>query len=212
MAFVGFEGLDGSGKTSLIQRTVSHLTQSNIDALVTREPGGTPLSEEIRRLLLRTDGDAPTARCEILLYEASRAQHVDRVIKPALDQGRWVLCDRFTASTVAFQAGGRKIQETEVEWLNRFATSGHEPDLTVLLDLDTDTSLARQQKRFQATGEKADRLESEARDFHERVRQAYLRQAKTNPTKWLVLDASQTLESMFNVLLNTFQEKKWLVS
>lgn len=212
MAFVVFEGLDGSGKTSLIQRTVAHLTQSNIDVLVTREPGGTPLSEEIRRLLLRTDGASPTARCEILLYEAARAQHVDQVIKPALDQGRWVLCDRFTASTVAFQAGGRHIQETEVEWLNRFATRGHSPELTVLLDLDTDTSLARQQKRFQTTGEKADRLESEARDFHERVRQSYLRQAQTNPTAWLVLDASQSLESMFNVLVRTFQEKKWLAS
>jgi len=188
------------------------LTQSGIKFHVTREPGGTPVGEELRNLVLKFKGDTPSAKCEILIYEAARAQHVDRVIAPTLKKGEWVLCDRFTASTVAFQAGGRALKDDEVNWLNHFATSGLEPHLNILLDLSTEESLARQKKRFEATGETADRLESEERDFHERVRVNYLNQAQKNPTRWLVIDASQTPENMFKQLIQRLTEKKWLES
>ncbi|MEQ1876598.1 MAG: dTMP kinase [Bdellovibrionia bacterium] len=212
MAFLVFEGLDGSGKTTLMKKTSEYLTQSGVKFVITREPGGTPVGEELRNLVLKFKGDTPSAKCEILIYEAARAQHVDQVIGPALARKEWVLCDRFTASTVAFQAGGRALKDDDVKWLNEFATSGLEPDLNVLLDLSTEESAARQKKRFAATGETADRLESEKKDFHERVRVNYLNQAKKNPTRWLVIDASQTPENMFKQLVQRLTEKKWLES
>jgi dTMP kinase len=212
MIFLVFEGLDGSGKTSLIQHTSSFLTLRNIPCIVTREPGGTPLGEELRKIILRREGDTPSPRSELLLYEAIRAHHVDRVITPALAKKQWVICDRFTASSVAFQTGGRGIQTESVHWLNDFATGGLQPHLNVLLDLSHEKSLERQQKRFAATGETADRFESEQSEFHQRVRQSYLAQARQNPTNWLVLDASQTTENMFKQLTKRLAEKKWLES
>src|SRR5688572_8822456 len=128
MAFLVFEGLDGSGKTSLIKLTAEHLTRNGITPLITREPGGTPLGEEIRKILLRKEGDTPTPRCEILLYEAIRAHHVDQAIIPALQRKQWVLCDRFTPSSVAFQAGGRYLKAQDIEWLNEFAIGQTKPD------------------------------------------------------------------------------------
>src|SRR3954464_7993655 len=121
MAFLVFEGLDGSGKSTLIERLAEELKRRGLDLILTREPGGTPLAEDIRKILLRTDAEVPHARTELLLYEASRAQHVERVIKPALRDGRWVLCDRFTASSVSFQSFARKLPRTEIDWLNNYA-------------------------------------------------------------------------------------------
>jgi dTMP kinase len=212
MAFLVFEGLDGSGKTSLIQKVSDFLTQSKIQFVLSREPGGTPLGEELRSVLLRPEGDTPTPRSELLLYEAIRAHHVDRKIKPALEKNQWVLCDRFTASTLAFQTGGRSLKSDDVIWLNRFATQDLEPDLTILLDLTAELAGERQQKRFNSTGETADRFEREKADFHNRVRASYLEQARKNPTRWLVLDASQTTENMFKQLVHTLKEKNWLAS
>ena len=135
MSFIVFEGLDGSGKSSLMAALEKELQQRQIQYHHTREPGGTRLSEEIRNMILRKEGPSPLPRTELLLYIASRAQHVEEVIAPKLQSGSWVLCDRFTASSVAFQGGGREIKESDVHMLNTFATGGLQADLTVLLDL-----------------------------------------------------------------------------
>ncbi|MCB0394156.1 MAG: dTMP kinase [Bdellovibrionales bacterium] len=206
MAFIVFEGLDGSGKSTLIRKLENHLKTQGFHVLVSREPGGTPLGEEVREMLIRTNGDTPTPRTELLLYEASRAQHVDRVIRPFLEKGGWVLCDRFSASSVAFQAGGRKIREEDVNWLNQFATDGLKPTIQVLLDLSYDVSLQRREQRSLQTGQEHDRFEIEKRDFHENVRASFLNQAKNDPGFWCVLDANQSAETLFSSLIESLKK------
>ncbi|GIL16461.1 MAG: thymidylate kinase [Oligoflexia bacterium] len=210
MPFIVFEGLDGSGKSSLMSAFERELQSKGLKTIRTREPGGTPLGDEIREMILRRDGPAPTPRTELLLYEASRAQHVDQVIRPHLEKNDWVLCDRFSASSVAFQAGGRAISEDWVEKLNDFATDGLKPELTVLLDLSVGESRRRRNNRESQGGEKEDRIESEADSFHERVRQAFLRQAQQDPKHWLVLNAGATPEELLKQLNEHVRSLKWL--
>ncbi len=209
MPLIVFEGLDGSGKSSLMAALEAELKTKNIPNIRTREPGGTKLGDEIRAMILRTEGSSPTARTELLLYEASRSQHVDQVIRPHLQQNFWVLCDRFTASSIAFQAGGRSISEEWVEQLNNFATDGVSPDLTVLLDLSVAESRKRRHQRESASGSQQDRIESEADSFHERVRNSFLAQAARDPDHWLVLDASQTPEQLIEKLKNYLRSLGW---
>lgn len=209
MAFIVFEGLDGAGKSSLIQLLVSELKNTGAPHIITREPGGTPLGEELRTILLRTTGEAPVARAELLLYQAIRAQHVEMKIRPALQNKSWVICDRYTASSIAFQAGGRGISEADIVNLNSFSTNQLKPDLFVLLDLPVEESLKRIQKRVDA-GQDKDRFEKEEKDFHERIRSSYLKQAKEAPSDWLVLDARESSETMFSNLKKRLQEKQWL--
>ncbi len=213
MPFIVFEGLDGSGKSTLIAGLSEELKRRNQQVLVTREPGGTPLGDEIRELILRTKGEAPGPRAELLLYEASRAQHVDKVIWPALKKGQWVLCDRFTASSIAFQAGGRELSVEWVRRLNDFATHGLKPDLSILLDLSVEESRARRLGRPSRGPEpKEDRIESEADQFHERVRKAFLQQAQEAPEDWLVLDARQAVLGSLQAVLNLLEKNLWLES
>lgn len=210
MSFLVFEGLDGSGKSSLMAALQRELEKRKIPFHQTREPGGTPLGDEIRNMILRTQGPSPLPRAELLLYEASRAQHVDQVIRPALAQGTWVLCDRFAASSVAFQGGGREISENDVIMLNHFATGGLKADLTILLDLSVEESRRRRQNRGAAVGESEDRIESEADSFHEKVRQSFLKQAGQHPKEWLVLNAQETPEVLFQQLLKALIERNIL--
>lgn len=205
--FIVFEGLDGAGKSTLIQLFKTELEKHQQTVTLTREPGGTEMGEELRQILLRKDKEAPTPHTELLLYEAIRAQHVERLIRPKLEQGHWVLCDRFTASSVAFQAGGRQIAEAEVQWLNAFATGNLTPDITVLLDLTYDEALSRQSHRFQSKGEKADRMESEERDFHERVRASFLKQAQAS-SSWVVLSAMQSPDKLLTLLIQKLKEQR----
>lgn len=214
MIFLVFEGLDGSGKSSLMKRLEEHLLQQNLQFIKTREPGGTPVGDQLRSIILTKNEDSslsPTARTELLLYEASRSQHVDQVIRPALAQKKWVLCDRFTASSIAFQAGGRKISIDQVRWLNSFAIDGVEPHLNILLDLTVEESKKRRLVRQSQGGEQEDRIESEAEVFHQRVREGFLSESKLNPKNWLVLDASQTPDQLFDILLKELRSRKWLV-
>lgn len=212
MPFIAFEGLDGSGKSSLLLALESQLKDSNISYIRTREPGGTALGDEIRQLILRTQGQAPTPRTELLLYEAIRAQHVDLLIRPELDSGKWVLCDRFAASSIAFQAAGRSISFEWVQALNEFATAKLTPDLTVLLDLSVTEAKRRREQRSAQGGGSADRIESEADQFHERVRQSFLEQARIAQSDWLVLDASQKPNELASHLISHLRERKWLTS
>ncbi len=207
MSFLVFEGLDGSGKSSLMVALERELQSKNISFYRTREPGGTPLGDEIRNMILRKEGPAPVSRAELLLYEASRAQHVEQIIRPKLASGVWVLCDRFTASSVAFQGGGRDISETDVVTLNNFATGNLKPDLTILLDLSVEESRRRRQGRGAQNGEEEDRIESEADSFHEKVRQSFLKQAKADTQGWLVLNAQETPQVLFQQLVQALRER-----
>lgn len=206
MRFIAFEGLDGSGKSTLMTGLKKELDRHGLRYVVTREPGGTPLGSSIRQLLLTTDGTPPTPRAEALLYQADRAQNVETLIKPALARGEWVISDRFAASSLAFQAGGRSIRESDVEYLNAFSTDGLEPDLYVLLDLTTEESA----RRLRSRGEPADRFEREKADFHERVRQEYLKLAARQPSRWLTLDASVDASSLVAALSSALKERGWL--
>lgn len=209
--FLVFEGLDGSGKSTLIRGLESELTARGFAFRQTREPGGTPLAEDIRKLLLRTDAEIPVPATELLLYAASRAQHVAGVIQPALRSGQWVLCDRFSASSVSFQSFARGVDRLTVDWLNTFAQQGSAPDLYVLVDVTVDESFRRQAKR-QGEGQKADRMESEKRDFHEAVRRGYLAQAAETPARWLVLDGTLSPSDLLSQLMSKLQERGWLRS
>ena len=211
MFFLVFEGLDGSGKSTLMNEMQNYLNQNNIKFIKTREPGGTSVGDILRSLILTKRTEFPTPRTELLLYQASRAQHVDLVIKPALEAKQWVLCDRFTASSIAFQAGGRQISEAQVNWLNDFATNSLKPDLNILLDLSVEESQKRRQKRESDIQESEDRIESESSSFHQRVREGFLNQASKYPNEWLVLDASLTSTELFQLLINELKGRKWLV-
>lgn len=206
MAFIVFEGLDGSGKSTLIQGLDQELESRKISRLITREPGGTPLAEEIRGLLLKIGDEKPVDRCELLLYEASRAQHVDYKIKPALQRGEWVLCDRFYGSTVAFQCFARGLDRKTTDWLNDYAVGGTHPDLTILLDLSTEESLNRQDSRNDAK----DRMEIEPSDFHKKVREGYLSQAQENPESWFVVDAMESPEVLRSKVIKELERRNWL--
>lgn len=207
--FLVFEGLDGSGKSTLIQFLTQEIAACGHKFTLTREPGGTPLAEEIRHLLLRTEKESPVAPTELLLYAASRAQHVAKVIRPAIENGIWVICDRFTASTVAFQCFARGLSRSDTDWLNQFAIQGTSPDLTILLDISVEESARRQTGRVSG-GQSKDRMESEPSTFHESVRQGYLAQAKESPAAWLVLDARQTPEQLRDEVLRNLKERGWL--
>ncbi len=210
MYFLAFEGLDGSGKSSLMKSLETELKQKNIPFIQTREPGGTTLGEKLRQLILEKSNPAPVPRAELLMYEASRAQLVDELIKPSLAKKNWVLTDRFSASSLAFQGHARGIGWEEVHRLNDFATAGLKPDLTILLDLTVEESEKRRSRREKSQNSQADRIESENREFHEKVRQGFLKAAAENPTQWIVLDASQTPEQLFQILHAELKKRKWL--
>ncbi|HMN69928.1 MAG TPA: dTMP kinase [Bdellovibrionales bacterium] len=207
MRFIAFEGLDGSGKSTLIHGLKAEFETRGQGYVISREPGGSELGVEIRQMLLRNLGPAPVPRAEALLYQADRAQHVDTVIRPALEQKKWVLSDRFAASSVAFQAGGRALSVPQIDWLNEFSTAGLKPDLYVLLDLTVEESM----KRLAGRPGEADRFELESRDFHEKVRQAYLRMASAEPARWLVLPAADKPGDLRARLLGALKDRRWLV-
>ena len=211
MRFLSFEGLDGSGKSTLIRGLCLELERRGLTVRVTREPGGTPLAEEIRSLILRTGDEAPVGPTEILLYEASRAQHVAKVIKPSLALGEWVLCDRYSESTVAFQCFARGIDRTDVDRLNHFAEQGVRPELVVLLDLSVEASRRRQNRRAsEDETQSLDRMEREADDFHERVRQGFLAQVQEEPTRWCVLDADLSASELLDRTVKELETRGWL--
>lgn len=184
--FVTFEGGEGSGKTSQIERLGDRLCAQGIESLTTREPGGTPAAEAIRSILLGS-GESPSGLSEAFLMEAARADLVFRVIRPALEAGVVVLCDRYADSTLAYQGAGRGIEASVLEQLNRAATQGLDPDLTILFDLDPETGI----RRREAMSGTANRLDREPLEFHRRVRQRYLELARRDPARWVVLDAAQ---------------------
>jgi dTMP kinase len=190
-AFITLEGPEGCGKTTQIQRLAEQLRAAGVPVLLTREPGGTRTGEAIRQLLQHDCSDADMdPRTETLLFCASRAQIVTQVIRPALEQGTCVLCDRFTDSTLAYQGYGRGFNLDELRAMNRFATGGLVPDLTILLDVPVEESF----RRLAARSAQSDRIERAAREFHERLRNGYLELAAAEPTRFHVLNSMTPLE------------------
>jgi len=190
--FITLEGPDGSGKTTQIRLLHDALVTANYDVVLTREPGGTPIGDQIRQVLhdLTNQEMAPTA--EILLYSASRAQLVAEVIKPALAAGRIVLCDRYADSTMAYQGYGRGLDLVALDAITKFATTGLKPDLTLLLDVDPQTGLER---RKVGDGE-WNRMDQQTLDFHRRTREGYLALAAAEPERWVRVEATGTVEQV----------------
>ncbi|HEV3271985.1 MAG TPA: dTMP kinase [Candidatus Methylacidiphilales bacterium] len=194
--FISLEGGESVGKSTQIERLAERLSKLGRKVLVTREPGGTPLGESIRHLLKHApEGRGMTPQAELLLFLASRAELVRKVIMPALDQDVWVLCDRFLDSTTVYQGAGRKLPGEVVERLNAFAVGTHLPGLTLVLDLEPEAARRRQQRRVRPAGEGTfDRMEAEPVDFFERVRQGYLALAREYPQRVKIVSAEGTIE------------------
>jgi dTMP kinase len=189
--FVTFEGGEGSGKTTQLKALLTHFRSVHADAIQTRDPGGTAIGNQVRELLLNGENVRMSALAELLLYEASRAQLVQEVIRPALAAHRIVLCDRFTDSTVAYQGYGRGLDLELIERLNAVAADGLRPDLTFLLDLDPVVGLARATERLAQPRQRRDRLEDEVLEFHQRVHAGYRALAAREPARVVVLDAAR---------------------
>lgn len=191
--FVAFEGPDGSGKTSIINQLKEKLAESSIPVAYTREPGGSPIAEQIRQVLLAVENTAMDYRAEALLLAASRRQHLVETILPNLDQGKLVVSDRFVMSSLAYQGMARGIGIDKVWQINQFAIEDHLPDLTILIDVPAEVGLER---IYQARGKRQfDRLDREALEFHQRVRQTYLDLAKDWP-RIVVLDGQESVEAI----------------
>lgn len=188
--FITFEGADGCGKTTQIELLNKYLQEKGFKTLVTREPGAKGLGEKLREILLNYDGEV-SPNCESFLFLADRAQHVDCVIKPALKDGVIVLCDRHTDSTVAYQGYGRQLDIEQIKKLNEIAVNGLKPDLTIVFDIDIETSMQR-------VGKTKDRMESAGMDFFNRVRNGYLAIAKEEPNRVKVINSADTIDKIHN--------------
>ncbi|KEA61891.1 Thymidylate kinase [Marinobacterium lacunae] len=189
--FITLEGIEGVGKTTNLNYVRQCLEERGIEVVVTREPGGTPLGEEIRELLLTPRDEAVSEMAELLMMFAARAQHLFAVIEPALARGAWVLCDRFTDATFAYQGGGRQLAAEPVAMLERLVQKERRPDLTLLLDLPVEIGLSRAHARG-----KPDRFEAERVEFFQRVRDAYLERAQQEASRITVIDAAPSLDQV----------------
>lgn len=208
--FITIEGPDGAGKTSVLRELLPKLEEAmNIDIVATREPGGSRIAEEIRELILNPANTEMDIRTEALLYAASRRQHLVEKIKPTLQRGALLICDRFVDSSLVYQGAGRGIGIQEVAELNRFATEGIEPDLTLYLDIEASVGLERinrskEERQF-------DRLDQEKLEFHEKVRSAYLTLVEENQERIVLVDATDTIDEVattcFNLIKTRFPTK-----
>ena len=195
--FITFEGVEGSGKTTQIRLAGEFLREKGLPFIVTQEPGGTPLGERIREILLNQVGFDISGQAEVFLFAAARAQHTDRLILPALEKGQVILCDRFSDATVAYQAYGRGLPLEAVREVCRLASRGLSPRLTLLFDLPVEKGLERAFQRIAGREEasREDRFEREHLDFHRRIREGYLAIARQEPDRVKIIDASRDVES-----------------
>lgn len=188
---ITLEGIEGVGKSSNLQYISQCLEEMGKNILVTREPGGTPLAEDLRQILLAKYQEPTQPETELLILYAGRFQHVEGVIKPALNEGRWVVCDRFNDATFAYQGAGRQILMEKIKQLDAWTLGNFHPDLTIILDAPVEVALGRIQ-----TYRQLDRFEEEKTDFFERIRQGYLTRAEQNPQQYVVVDASKPLNEV----------------
>lgn len=200
--FITIEGGEGVGKTTNILYIQNWLEDHGIDFVVTREPGGTPYAEKIRSMLLDHQDETVDPVAELLLIFAARAQHLAKVIRPALEVGTWVLCDRFTDATYAYQGGGRKLGLDKVAILETLVQGELRPDLTLILDVDPEIGMGRASRRGAF-----DRFESEQMTFFQRVRETYLHMARLEPRRYAVIDASKTLNEVQQHIGEVFNQR-----
>lgn len=196
--FITFEGADGCGKTTQLRLLAEDLKSKGYDVVITREPGAKGLGEKIREILLNYDG-AVSDRCESFLFLADRAQHIDMIINPAVLNGKIVLCDRHTDSSVAYQGYGRGLPVERIKMLNDLAVNGRYPDVTLVFDVDVETSMTR-------VGDEKDRMESAGMEFFNRVRNGYLEIAKQEPDRVKVLDARKSIEEIHSDVKKLIEE------
>jgi len=199
--FLTIEGQDGAGKSTNIAIMQAHLEESGIEFVQTREPGGTAFGEKVRELILNSGDDLMGNKSELLLMFAARAQHIETVIEPALKSGKWVLCDRFTDASYAYQGAGRNMGMADIQLLEDYVQQGLTPDLTLVLDLPTEMGESRAGQRSAP-----DRFEQQKLDFKQRVRDCYLTRAKEEPQRMKVIDASQSLEQVKQSVLQEMRE------
>lgn len=207
--FITFEGGDGSGKTTQLQALESYLKVRGKSCLSTREPGGTSVGELLRKILLEVGKPRITSATELFLYLADRAQHIHEVIIPALEQGKIVLCDRHTDSTLAYQGYGRGIDLQLLRRLNELASNGIKPDLTLLLDCPVEIGLSRTKQRRSQTGagQSEDRFEREELEFHERVRRGFLELARAEPIRFRIINAAAPAQAVAEEIKNIFDQE-----
>ena len=194
--FITFEGADGCGKTTQLNLLADYLKNKGHEVLITREPGAKGLGEKIREILLNYDG-VVSDRCESFLFLADRAQHVDTIINPAIAEGKIVLCDRHTDSSVAYQGYGRGLDVNRINMLNDLAVNGRYPDLTLVFDIDVETSMSR-------VGDNKDRMESAGIEFFNRVRNGYLEIAKKEPNRVKIIDSSRAIDEIHKNVIELF--------
>jgi dTMP kinase len=194
--FITFEGIDGSGKTTQLGLLSKWLRERGRETVEAVEPGGTAIGQQVRRILLDPANAEIQPRTELLLYFASRAQNVEQVIRPALQAGRVVLCDRFTDSTLVYQGCGRGLDTNLILELDRIACQGLKPDVTVLIDIDIETSLARAKRRNERAGRAEARIDEESEAFHERVRQGYLALAEREKARFIVIEGGDSVDDV----------------
>jgi len=201
--FLAFEGIEGSGKTTIMERMAEHLHKQGLSVRMTREPGGTAFGRELRRLLLDTRSATFSTQAELLLFLADRAQHLQEVVMPALGEGTMLLCDRYAASTLAYQGYGRGMPLDQITRLIEFATGGLWPDMTLLFDLPVELGLARARERSREEGAEVTegRFEAENLNFHQRVRTGYLELAAQHPKRYAIVDASVPTDAVLQQAL-----------
>lgn len=196
--FITLEGPDGGGKSSQAQRLAEYLRAENIEVLLTREPGGSPIGDQIRNVIMELENTDMDARTEFLLFSASRAQHIAEVIRPNLENGLTVISDRFFDSSLAYQGFGQRLPLETLKAITNFATSGLTPDLTLLLDLPVEEGL----RRREADGN-WNRMDAYDMDFHRRVRRGYLKLAAETPDRWVILNAEQSFDALQDEIRHT---------
>ena len=196
--FITFEGADGCGKTTQLKLLAEYLTNKGLEVVITREPGAKGLGEKVREILLNYDGEV-SDRCESFLFLADRAQHIDMIINPAIAQGKIILCDRHTDSSVAYQGYGRGLSIERINMLNDLAVNGRYPDMTFVFDIDVETSM-------KCVGDEKDRMESAGMEFFNRVRNGYLEIAKQEPNRVKVLDARKSIEEIHKDVIELIEE------
>jgi dTMP kinase len=206
--FITLEGIEGVGKSTQVGRLSSRLDEQGISHIVTREPGGTPLAESIRGLVLRKREEDLPATAELLLMFAARAVHLKNHVEPNLQAGRWVICDRFTDATYAYQGGGRRVDMEQIRTLETLVQGALRPDLTILLDAPVGEALARAAARN--LGSLPDRFESERAEFFERVRAAYLARAGAEPARIAVVNATLPVTEVSAQILNLLKARSWI--